>query len=417
MDWKKIHDTSTVVDWHNHAALKRSLFNRNLGSKKKKFLSGLYERVTWPLSKRNTFPQMEEGGMDVILSTNYIPEQEWEEDITIIRLLVSLYSELRQNIFDPTYFNATLNMMNAMEDEIKKYNDYKKNEAKQIKLAITPEELKTNLEDKSIINIVHSVEGAHSLHGELCGKKIDPEKEYDDHILDEMLDNLDELHRRGCAYLTLAHFYPNHVSYPIFPYPEKSVPKSKWKEMYGRWDMTKGLTPEGEEIVRRMLEIGMLVDITHCTPNGRKRVYEIVEEVGATECLIASHTGCYEINRDPMNLEDWEIRWFADHGCVAGIILMSYWLSPIDSGMALKYVEQSIHHITKIAGHDVASIGTDLDGFTDPPDEIVSIDQMPRLTKYLAATNHYKEEQLQKILGENALRLLLNGWKASVKED
>lgn len=181
--------------------------------------------------------------------------------------------------------------------------------------------------------------------------------------------------------------------------------------MYGRWDMTKGLTPEGEEIVRKMLEIGMLVDITHCTPNGRKRVYEIVEEVGATECLIASHTGCYEINRDPMNLEDWEIRWFADHGCVAGIILMSYWLSPIDSGMALKYVEQSIHHITKIAGHDVASIGTDLDGFTDPPDEIVSIDQMPRLTKYLAATNHYNEEQLQKILGTNALRLLLNGWR------
>ena len=63
--------------------------------------------------------------------------------------------------------------------------------------------------------------------------------------------------------------------------------------MYGRWDMTKGLTPEGEEIVRRMLEIGMLIDITHSTPNGRKRVYEIVEEVGATECLIASHTGCY----------------------------------------------------------------------------------------------------------------------------
>ena len=162
---------------------------------------------------------------------------------------------------------------------------------------------------------------------------------------------------------------------------------------------------------RKMLDLGMLIDITHCTPTGRKEGYNIVDEVGATECLLASHMGCYELNRDPMNLEDWEIKWFADHGCVLGVIHMGYWLSPVDTGMALKHIEQTVHHIQKVAGDDVAGIGTDLDGFTDPPDEIVSIDEMPRLTKYMAATNHYTEEQLEKFLGKNSMRLLLNGWK------
>jgi len=412
MDWKEIHDTSTVVDWHNHAALKKSLFNRNIGSKNKKLLARLFERTTWPLAKRNTFPQMEEGGMDVILSTNYIPETEWKDDISLIKWLLRFSPTLRKKIFDPTYFEATLTMMDGMEEEIKTYNEIKKESQRPVRLITSPGALHDaiNVAEDNPISIIHSVEGAHSLQGEIGGKSLTGCKPKSG-LLDEMVTNLSALYDRGCAYLTLAHFYPNHVANPIFPYPEWAVPKSKWKEMYGRWDMTKGLTENGEEIVREMLRLGMLIDITHCTPIGRKRVYEIVEETGSTECLISSHTGCYEINRDPMNLEDWEIRWFADHGCVIGIILMSYWLSPVDSGMGLKHVEHSIHHICNITGHDVASIGTDLDGFTDPPDEIVSIDQMPRLTKYLAATNHYREDQLRKILGGNSLRLLLNGWK------
>jgi len=410
--WQEIHNDSVVVDWHNHAALKRSLFKRNLGTKKKKFLSGLFERVTWPLAKRNTFPQMEEGGMDVILSTNYIPEQEWEEDISLIKWLLAFSPELRKEIFDPTYFNATLYMMDSMESEITLYNESRPEGSRPVELATSVTALNNALKSEdNPIAIVHSVEGAHSLHGEICGKKIEEGKEYGDGVLEEMMENLEDLYDRGCAYLTLAHFYPNHVANPIFPYPEESVPGSKWKEMYGRWDMTKGLTKEGEEIVRAMLEMGMLIDVTHCTPNGRKKVYDIVDELGKSECLLASHTGCYELNRDPMNPEDWEIKWFADHGCVMGVILMGYWLSPVDTKMSLKHVEHTIHHITKVGGDGVASIGTDLDGFTDPPDEITSIDEMPRLTKYLAATRHYSEEQLEKILGKNSIKLLTNGWK------
>ncbi len=413
MSWKDIHFDSTVVDLHNHACMKHSMFSRNLGTKKKKFLSGIMERTTWPFSKRNTFPQMDDGGVDVVLSTNYIPEIGWKKDISTIKWVLRLFPSVRKKLFDPTYFDATIGMMDEMELAIEVYNKERPEDSRPVRLVTNKNALYNaiNVDDDNPIAIVHSVEGGHSLHGEIAGKEVCPCRDYEVGLSNELLDNLDELYDRGVAYLTLAHFYKNYVSNPIFPYPEWSVPKAKWKEMYGRWDMNLGLTTYGKEIVRKMLDLGMLIDITHCTPTGRKEVYDIVDEVGATECLLASHMGCYELNRDPMNLEDWEIKWFADHGCVLGVILMGYWLSPVDTDMALKHIEQTVHHIQKVAGDDVAGIGTDLDGFTDPPDEIVSIDEMPRLTKYMAATNHYTEEQLEKFLGKNSMRLLLNGWK------
>ena len=412
MSWKDVHFDSTVVDLHNHAAMKHSMFSRNLGTKKKKFLSGLMERTTWPFSKRTTFPQIEEGGVDVMLSTNYIPEAGWRDDIAMIRWVVRLFGSVRKKLFDPTYFDATIGMMDEMEAAIEKYNEEKCSGARAMQMVYSSKELQQIVDEKDgPVAFIHSVEGSHSLHGEKCGKKIEDCLADNPSVLNEMLDNLETLYNRGCAYLTLAHFYPNHVAFPIFPYPEWSVPKKKWKEMYGRWDMNLGLNKNGEEIVRKMLDLGMLIDITHCTPNGRKQVYDIVDEVGANECLLATHIGAYEINRDPMNLEDWEIKWFADHGCVMGVIFMNYWLSQVDTEMGIKCIEQTLHHIIKVSNDSVPALGTDFDGFTDPPDEIVSIDQIPRLTKYLMATRHYTDEQISKILGGNSMKLLLNGWK------
>ena len=51
----------------------------------------------------------------------------------------------------------------------------------------------------------------------------------------------------------------------------------------------------------------------------------------------------------------------------------------------------------------------DLDGFTDPPDEIVDMSEMPRLTSYLLALG-YTDKQIQSILGGNALRVLRESW-------
>ena len=131
---------------------------------------------------------------------------------------------------------------------------------------------------------------------------------------------------------------------------------------------------------------------------------------------MATHTGAYEINRDLYNLEDWEIKWISDNGGVVGVIFMNYWLSPIDTKLGLKYLLQTIEHVINIGGEGVIGIGTDFDGFTDPPDEIVDASQLPRFTKSLASEfksvteRKYSDATIKKILGGNAMRVLTEGW-------
>ena len=96
---------------------------------------------------------------------------------------------------------------------------------------------------------------------------------------------------------------------------------------------------------------------------------------------------------------------------------MNYWISPVDSGLGLKYIEQTIDYIRNIGGSHIVGIGTDYDGFTDPPDEMTDISELPRLTKYLSCLksgidkDKYSESEIKGILGGNAMRLLVEGWK------
>jgi microsomal dipeptidase-like Zn-dependent dipeptidase len=407
MSWKKLHEESIVVDLHNHAVLKHFLLDRDMSGSKTKFLAGLFKRDFWPLSQRSNFPLIGKGGVDVVLSTCYVPEVEWLDDQPLAKLLLMLSPSVKKRVFDPTYFDATISMMDSIEQEATEYNDKYKPE-KLIKFAKNRNELIDVLAAKDIA-MIHSVEGAHSLHGEECGKRIEDRLSGLIDMEEEILQNLETLAARGIAYLTLAHFYPNQLVHPVFPYPTYGIKRSNWKKLMAGWDMNKGLTTIGAKVVRRMMDLGVLIDIAHCTPQARREIYEIVGD--KKNCVLSSHTGCFEVNRDPYNLEDWELKWIADNGGVAGIIFMNYWLSPVDTPLGMKYIEQTISHMRDVAGVDVIGIGTDYDGFTDPPDEMVDISELPRLTRYLASLERYSDDEIQKILGGNSLRLLTEGWK------
>jgi len=239
--------------------------------------------------------------------------------------------------------------------------------------------------DVKPIAIIHSVEGAHSLDGKL--------------------ENLEELHKRGVAYLILAHFYPNEAVNPVFPYPA-------FVQNFGCFekerDLTLGLTEFGKQLVEKMVELGMIPDITHCTPIARKQIYDIV---GNRIPIIASHIGAYEINPSPYNLKDWEIRRIAESGGLVGVIFMNYWLMPHETGQGLNFIARTIEHMINIGGIEHVGIGTDFDGFTDPPDDVKDASRLPVVTQRLLAEG-YTQEQVEKILGSNALRALRDGWKS-----
>jgi len=63
----------------------------------------------------------------------------------------------------------------------------------------------------------------------------------------------------------------------------------------------------------------------------------------------------------------------------------------------------------EVGGEDVAGLGADFDGFTAPPGDLDNLSQMSRLTQRLVVDDH-SEAGIKKILGENALRVIRQGW-------
>jgi membrane dipeptidase len=159
-----------------------------------------------------------------------------------------------------------------------------------------------------------------------------------------------------------------------------------------------------------MIDLGMLIDVSHCTPTARREIYDIVDASGKQVPLVATHVGAYALDPSPYNLTDDEIRRIARDGGVVGVIFMPYWLMPKESGQGINFISRHIQYLIDTGGEDVVGLGTDFDGFTTPPDDLDNASQMPRLTQRLVVDGH-SEARIKKVLGENALRLIRTGWR------
>jgi microsomal dipeptidase-like Zn-dependent dipeptidase len=268
------------------------------------------------------------------------------------------------------------------------------------------------------IAVIHAIEGGHTLEGAL----VDERRSHADAeaIEAEILANLETFRQRGIAYITLAHFYPNRIAHPTYPYPEEIAQSVRDDRQKWVWrDLTCGLTEFGERVVREMFEKGMLIDVSHCTPPARRRIYQIADSdfPDRKGVVMATHVGAYAINPRAYNLEDWEIEWLARHGGVMGVIFMNYWLMPKATDFGLHYISRTIEHIVNVGGIDVPALGSDFDGFSDPPDDLIDASMYPRLTQRLVSEfkskleRKYSSEDIWKILGGNVLNMLKRGWR------
>ena len=377
--WRRIHNQSTVVDLHAHPAFNVSLFHRLLTSR-------IYpsSRAFDPFSVRTNFPRLKDGGVDVMLSVIHPPERGILEECPPLNLLRYLMPRNFRRIYGRPYFEVTIDMMDEMENAVKKGLD-RGTGRPYAQFAHNREELEAILAqgDGRPVAFIHVVEGGHALDGKL--------------------ENLETLARRGVAYLILAHFFENEIVAPTYPWPE-NLQHFGW--FSGERDLTHGLSQFGEQVVEKMVELGMLIDLSHSTPVARKRIYQIV---GKRAPLIFTHVGAYEINPDPYNPQDWELRQIAESGGVVGVIFMNYWLMPRESGRGLNFITRTLQHFVQVAGIEHVGLGSDFDGFTDPPDDLKDASELPKLTQRLVVEG-YKEEEIGKILGGNALRVLREGW-------
>ena len=250
------------------------------------------------------------------------------------------------------------------------------------------------------------------------------------HMIEDDLLKLEALYKRGARYLSLTH--NTAPSWATSAEDETTNPNLPQK----------GLTDFGIQVVKKMNELGMIIDISH---SGDQTFWDVIKITNKP--IIASHSSVYTLVANRRNLKDDQIKAIAKNG---GVIMVNFHPGFIDdsfdgkerdflekyaievdslikSGMDQwntidylykKYATESeimrpplsklidhIEYIIKLVGVDYVGIGSDFDGINLTPLQLDDVTNYPIITKVLVEKG-YSIEDLAKILGSNFLRVL-----------
>lgn len=250
------------------------------------------------------------------------------------------------------------------------------------------------------------------------------------HMIEADLNKLDGLYKRGARYLTLTHNIA--PSWATSAADETSNPNL----------LHKGLTDFGKQVVQRMNQLGMLIDVSHA---GDQTFWDVIKFT--SKPIIASHSSVYSLVPHRRNLKDDQIKAIAKN---AGVIQINFNPGFIDSsfdkkeiaflkkyaaeydsltktGMpewytmdylfkkyaaetnamrpSLSNVIDHIEYIIKLVGVDNVGLGSDFDGINITPQQLDDVTTYPVITKALADKG-YSKKDINKILGGNFLRVL-----------
>lgn len=154
----------------------------------------------------------------------------------------------------------------------------------------------------------------------------------------------------GARYVTITHNCDN-----AYATAWSSVDKTKT----GR-DADPGLTDFGRELVQEMNRLGMLVDISHVSPNAMRDVLDVAQAP-----VIFSHSGAYGVHPMGRNVPDDVLRRLKKNGGVVMVPTISFFLRDKNPEEAtVEDVVDHIMHIAEVAGWEHVGIGSDFDGST-----------------------------------------------------
>lgn len=250
------------------------------------------------------------------------------------------------------------------------------------------------------------------------------------HMIEDDLGKLDSFYRRGVRYMTLT--WNNSTSWA----------SSAWDEKLKSFIVTPyGLTAFGLRVVKRMNELGMMIDVSHI---GEATLRDALAT--SSKPVLASHSSVYALCPVPRNLKDDQIRAIAKNG---GVIQVNFYSGFLDSNymkkldgfiarhkkefdslvalkqpsyvmndfLTKKYPDESaglrpplsvlidhIDYIVKLVGVDYVGLGSDFDGSESTPLGLDGVDDFPNITAALLQRG-YKEKDIKKILGGNFIRV------------
>ncbi|MDP4224303.1 MAG: dipeptidase, partial [Bacteroidota bacterium] len=231
---------------------------------------------------------------------------------------------------------------------------------------------------------------------------------------------LEYLKKQGIAYVTLCHSKRNQISDSSFD------PDRTWK----------GLSPEGREFIKKMNQLGIMIDVSHTTDSTVAQALRLSDAP-----IIASHSSCrYFVPGFERNLPDGLIKGIAKKG---GVVMVNFAAMFLDStcmkntnilrdslnSLGLSYdspegtvfiekfgrarqlfpdskrLVDHIEHIIHIAGIDYVGLGSDFDGIgPSKPSGVTDVSDYPVIVAELLRRG-YSEKDIARILSGNFLRV------------
>lgn len=161
-----------------------------------------------------------------------------------------------------------------------------------------------------------------------------------------------------------------------------------------------GLTPLGRQVLARMQQLGIVIDVSHLSQRSFRDVL-----AATTGPLLATHSNAAGLTPQARNLTDEQLRALARRGGAVGV---NFYPS-FTGGASLQHVLNHIDYLVKTMGVDHIALGSDFDGFTQRVEGLEDVSKLPNLTAGLVARG-YREEDIKKILGGNALRVFKQVW-------
>lgn len=196
--------------------------------------------------------------------------------------------------------------------------------------------------------------------------------------LEGKLANLDKLHAAGFRMASLSHFFDNDIAGSMH-----GVKKG-------------GITPLGWQVVARMEELGMIIDIAHLSHQG---VAELLPKVRRP--VVSSHGGVQATCKTNRNLSDDEIRAVAKTGGIVGI---GYWDGAI-CDTSPRAAAKAMKHVRDLVGINHVALGSDYDGATTVRFDTSGLVQVTQAL----LDEGFTPDEIRAVMGGNALRVIRAG--------
>jgi len=203
------------------------------------------------------------------------------------------------------------------------------------------------------------------------------------HVIENSLGALRAFYRAGVRYMGLTHFG-----------------NTDWADSSTDDVVNDGLSPFGEEVVREMNRMGMLVDLAHTSVATMSDALNVAEAP-----VIFSHAGVMALADHPRNVPDSILRRLSDNGGVLMQVFYPPYIDVADSVATISDVADHIEYIRDVAGIDHVGIGSDFDGIPEYVEGLEDVSTFPALFIELARRG-WSDEDLSKLAGENLLRVI-----------